>query len=85
LKAENEILRRRLATAEAKAQGALAELSAITRIRARAAALGDVAPRRREAEMLNAEKLIAAKLREADERHVAPLERSPWWRRLARG
>jgi hypothetical protein len=48
LKAENEILRRRLAAAEAraareiaKAEGAIAELSAITRIRARVAALGD--------------------------------------------
>jgi inorganic triphosphatase YgiF len=46
LKAENEILRRRLAAAErqvaretAKAEGAIAELSAITRLRARAAAL----------------------------------------------
>ena len=48
LRAENEILRRRLAAAEAraaretaKADGAIAELSAITRLRARAAALGD--------------------------------------------
>jgi hypothetical protein len=48
LKAENEILRRRLAAAEAraaretaKAEGAIAELSAIMRLRARAAALGD--------------------------------------------
>jgi hypothetical protein len=48
LKAENEILRRRLAAAEtraaqetAKADGAIAELSALTRIRARAAALDD--------------------------------------------
>jgi hypothetical protein len=48
LKAENEILRRRLAAAEtwaaqetAKAEGAIAELSALTRIRASAAALGD--------------------------------------------
>jgi inorganic triphosphatase YgiF len=49
LKAENEILRRRLAAAEAravrdtaKAEGAIAEFSAITkRLRARAAALGD--------------------------------------------
>jgi hypothetical protein len=48
LKAENEILKRRLAAAEtwaaqetAKADGAIAELSAITRIRARVAALGD--------------------------------------------
>ena len=32
-----------------------------------------------------AEKLIAAKLREADERHVAPPERRPRWRRLAGG
>jgi hypothetical protein len=36
---------------------------------------------RREAEMLCAEKLIAAKLREADERPVASPERRPWWRR----
>jgi hypothetical protein len=48
LKAENEILKRRLAATEtlaaqetAKADGAIAELSAITRIRARVAALGD--------------------------------------------
>ena len=48
LKAENEILTRRLAAAEtlaaqetAKADGAIAELSAITRLRAQAAALGD--------------------------------------------
>jgi hypothetical protein len=48
LKAENEILKRQLVAAEtlaaqetAKADGAIAELSAITRIRARAAALGD--------------------------------------------
>jgi hypothetical protein len=47
LKAENEILRRRLAAAEtraaqetAKAEGAIAELSALTRIRARVGALG---------------------------------------------
>ena len=46
LKAENEILRRRLAAAEAlaaretaKADGAIAELLALTRLRARAAAL----------------------------------------------
>ena len=52
LKAENEILRRRLAAAEtraaqetAKAEGAIAELSALTRLRARAAALGDGGPR----------------------------------------
>jgi hypothetical protein len=38
---------------------------------------------RREAEMLSAEKLIAAKLRAADERRFAPPERCPWWRRLA--
>jgi hypothetical protein len=38
---------------------------------------------RREAEMLCAEKLIVAKLREADERRFAPPERRPWWRRLA--
>ena len=48
LKAENEILRRRLTAAEvragretAKAEGAIAELSALTRIRARVAALSD--------------------------------------------
>jgi hypothetical protein len=48
LKAENAILRRWLAAAEAraaqqteKAEGAIAELSALTRIRARVAALGD--------------------------------------------
>jgi hypothetical protein len=48
LKAENEILTRRLAAAEmlaaqeiARAEGVIAELSALTRIRARAAALGD--------------------------------------------
>jgi hypothetical protein len=48
LKAENAILTRRLAAAEtlaaqetAKAEGAIAELSALTRIRASAAALGD--------------------------------------------
>ena len=40
---------------------------------------------RREAEMLRAEKHIAAKLREADERHIPPPERRPWWRRLAAG
>jgi hypothetical protein len=46
LKAENEILRRRLAAAEAraaqetaKAEGAIAELSTLIRIRAKAAAL----------------------------------------------
>jgi hypothetical protein len=37
---------------------------------------------RREAEMLCAEKLIAARLKEDDERRFAPLERRPWWRRL---
>jgi F0F1-type ATP synthase membrane subunit b/b' len=37
---------------------------------------------RREAEIC-AERLIAAKLREADEPNVAPPERRPWWRRLA--
>jgi hypothetical protein len=48
LKAENEVLRRRLAVAEArgaretaKAEGAIAELSAIMRLRAQAGALGD--------------------------------------------
>jgi hypothetical protein len=40
---------------------------------------------RREAEMLCAAKLIAAKLREADERRPAPLERRSWWRRFAGG
>ena len=40
---------------------------------------------RREAEMLRAEKLIAAKLREADEWCFAPVERRPWWRCLAGG
>jgi hypothetical protein len=35
---------------------------------------------RKEAEML-----CAAKLRVADEQRFAPLERRPWWRRLARG
>jgi hypothetical protein len=38
---------------------------------------------RKEAEMLSAEKPIAEKLREADERRFAPLGRRPWWRRLA--
>ena len=49
LKAENEILRRRLAAAEtraaqetAKADGAIAELRALMRLRTWAAALGDV-------------------------------------------
>jgi len=40
---------------------------------------------RREAAMLYAEKLIAAKLaklREVDKRRFAPPERRPWWRRL---
>jgi hypothetical protein len=36
---------------------------------------------RREAAMLYAEKLIYVKLKEADERHVASPEHSPWWRR----
>ena len=40
---------------------------------------------RREAAKLYAEKLIDEKLREADERRFAPLERRPWWRRLAKG
>ena len=40
---------------------------------------------RTEAEMLCAEKLIAAKLREVDERRPTPLDRRPWWRRLAGG
>ena len=55
LKAENEILRRRLAAAEtlaaqetAKADGAIAELSALTRIRAAVAALGDGGSRDRQ-------------------------------------
>jgi hypothetical protein len=54
LKAENDILRRRLAAAEAraaqetaKAEEAIAELSALTRIRARAAVLGDGSARER--------------------------------------
>ena len=38
---------------------------------------------RRKAEMLGAEKLVAAKLRKADERRFAPPERRPWWHRLA--
>jgi hypothetical protein len=51
LKAENEILRRRLAAAEtraaretAKADGAIAELRALMRLRTWAAALGDGGP-----------------------------------------
>jgi hypothetical protein len=43
---------------------------------------------RRGAEKLYAEKLIdakLAKLREADEPRLAPPERRPWWRCLARG
>jgi hypothetical protein len=36
---------------------------------------------RREAMKLYAEKLIAAKLREADEGRFAPPERRLWWRR----
>ena len=42
---------------------------------------------RREAEMLCAEKLIAAKLREgeADERRLLPPARQPWWQRLVEG
>jgi hypothetical protein len=40
---------------------------------------------RDELRMLCAKMRIAAKLREADERHVAPPERRPWWRRLAAG
>jgi hypothetical protein len=39
----------------------------------------------REAEMLCPERLIVAKLREADARRFAPPERRPWWRRLAGG
>jgi hypothetical protein len=39
---------------------------------------------RMEAKTLCAEKLIAGKLKEADERHFAPPERSPWWRRFVR-
>jgi hypothetical protein len=39
---------------------------------------------RKEAEIC-AGRLIAAKLREADEQSVAPPERGPWWRRLAGG
>ena len=37
---------------------------------------------RREAETLCAEKLIAAKLKETDERRFVPPERRPWWQRL---
>ena len=40
---------------------------------------------RREAEILYAAKLIAEKFREVDERHGAPPERPPRWRRLAGG
>ena len=39
---------------------------------------------RREAEILCAEKIIAAKLRAANERHLAPRERRSW-RRVAGG
>ena len=39
---------------------------------------------RREVEMLCAEMLIAGKLREADEGHVAPPECRPWWRHFAK-
>jgi hypothetical protein len=37
---------------------------------------------RREAEALCAEKLIAAKLKEADELALLPWGAGPWWRRL---
>jgi hypothetical protein len=40
---------------------------------------------RREAEKLCAEMLIAAKIRKADERHVAPPKRRPWRRTGAPG
>ena len=62
LKAENEILRRRLAAAEArtaqetaKAEGAIAELSALIRIRASAAALGDGGSRQSRPRLAKAE------------------------------
>jgi hypothetical protein len=62
LKAENEILRRRLAAAEArtaqetaKAEGAIAELSALIRIRASAAALGDGGSRQSRPRLAQAE------------------------------
>ena len=53
LKAENEILRRRLAAA--KAEGAIAELSALIRIRASAAALGDGGSRQSRPRLAQAE------------------------------
>ena len=72
LKAENEILRRRLAAAEAraaqetaKADGAIAELRALMRLRTRAAALGDGGLRDKRGDALAAERA------------------RPWWRRLA--
>ena len=62
LKAENEILRRRLAAAEArtaqetaKAEGAIAELSALIRIRASAVALGDGGSRQSRPRLAKAE------------------------------
>jgi hypothetical protein len=62
LKAENEILRRRLAAAEArtaqetaKAEGAIAELSALIRIRASATALGDGGSRQSHPRLVQAE------------------------------
>jgi septal ring factor EnvC (AmiA/AmiB activator) len=36
-------------------------------------------PQERDDWRREATKLIAEKLREADERHVAPPERRPWW------
>jgi hypothetical protein len=72
LKAENAILRRWLAAAEAraaqeteKAEAAVAELSALTRLRTRAAALGDDGSRDKRGDQLAAERA------------------RPWWRRLA--
>ena len=62
LRAENEILRRRLAAAEtraaqetAKAEGAIAELSALIRIRASAVALGDGGSRQSRPRLAQAE------------------------------
>ena len=62
LKAENEILKRRLAAAEArtaqetaKAEGAIAELSALIRIRASAAALVDGGSRQSRPRLAQAE------------------------------
>ena len=67
LKAENEILRRRVAAAEArtaqetaKAEGAIAELSALIRIRASAAALEDGGSRQSRPRLAQAEWIPAA-------------------------